>query len=625
MLLLTARPIVAQEVLTPAAYSTQARTLQPKDASSASAVKLPFFDDFSNYQGIPDTTRWQSADAFVNSCYGPLPPTVGVVTLDAVDATGALHAGASTSLFTADTLASQPIRLDSLFTPTRRKLTPADSLYLSFYYLPGGGSGPLWERNGDTPEAADSLLLEFYMPDSDSWVPVWSTGGISVDTLLANTGKAWQYVNLPITDPAYFNSQFRFRFRNYCSLDNIPKPGLVGNCDHWNIDYVMLDYNRTFTDRYTRDVAFVNPAPSLLKKYQAMPARQFRALDMAQSLDITITNRYEQPLATHYGYKIYDAIGVELNTYDGGYENIPSYFPSQSYQTAPAHAEPAVNYAFPLSDEPQQYRIEHVVREGVSGDQHQQNDTITFTQVLDNYYAYDDGTAENGYGLTSTSSHVKLAYLFELNKADTLTAIDLYFNRTRGGENEQIMFYLCVWSDEDGHPGTLLYKDSQRRKPQFTTLNGYSRYLLEEPLIVSGKVYVGLEQTSNYYINLGFDRNNDARQQIYYLTSPTWQQSILAGALMMRPYFGQRATVGISHPAESLACRVYPNPVHDILNIDLPEGNYSLTLYNRQGSVMQVSHDQHQMHIGQLPAGLYLLRITQADTGLTRTLKIIKH
>lgn len=40
--------------------------------------------------------------------------------------------------------------------------------------------------------------------------------------------------------------------------------------------------------------------------------------------------------------------------------------------------------------------IEHGVREGVRG-MPPQNDTIRFTQVFDNYYAYDDGTPENGY------------------------------------------------------------------------------------------------------------------------------------------------------------------------------------------------------------------------------------
>ena len=92
-----------------------------------------------------------------------MPPSVGMVTLDALDGNGNLYAQASTNPFTADTLASQIIRLDSVTGTYQRKLKASDSLYLSFFYVPGGWYGNQWELVGEAPSTNDSLFLEFYV------------------------------------------------------------------------------------------------------------------------------------------------------------------------------------------------------------------------------------------------------------------------------------------------------------------------------------------------------------------------------------------------------------------------------------------------------------------------------
>ena len=81
-----------------------------------------------------------------------MPPSVGMVTLDALDGNGNLYAQASTNPFTADTLASQIIRLDSVTGTYQRKLKASDSLYLSFFYVPGGWYGNQWELVGEALE-----------------------------------------------------------------------------------------------------------------------------------------------------------------------------------------------------------------------------------------------------------------------------------------------------------------------------------------------------------------------------------------------------------------------------------------------------------------------------------------
>lgn len=590
-------------------------------------LTLPFFDDFAGVEGSPSPLRWLTDDAYVNNDYVNYPPTLGVATLDALRANGELHAGASTNLFGADTMASQLLRLDSVFTPTRRALGPADSVYLSFYYLPGGGTGDLWQRVGDTPDEQDSLILEFYNAETDTWQVAWSRGGISEDTLVALTGRSWQYVAVPVTTPGCFSRRFQFRFRNYCSLDGNTKTGMNGNVDQWNLDYIYLTYGRSAAEITYRDVAFVCKPTSALKDYQAMPARQFRPSDMASHLTNVISNLYGQALATQYSYDVVSATGSLLSHYDGGYENAPSYPTTGTYQQATAHASPTVTFTYPTDGEAGSYNIIHMVREGTAGDQHPANDTAVYVQTLGDYYAYDDGIPENGYGLISTSNKVFLACLFVLNRPDTLTAVDLYFNHTINNENEHIAFYLSVWSNDHGVPGTLIARDEERQRVTYSDMNHYVRYRLAHPIVISDSVFIGFEQSGNTYINLGFDRSHDVHERIYYKTSGDWQQSILHGALMLRPCVGVAALTGISDnpdsPCHSL--RLYPNPAHDKIHLQTTaDANHcQLQVFDMRGLLIYSGRFTDTLNTSLWKPGLYLVRLIDSHTGDVSTHRFV--
>ena len=591
----------AQEVLVPAGHACP----RPMAHKSASAIGLPFFDDFSDYCGAANPSLWDQSSATVNNGFAPLPPTIGVLTLDAYDANGSLYEQATTSLFPADTATSLPIRLDTV--------DATDSVVFSFYYLPGGGSGNMWERVGDSPDARDSLVLEFY--GGGQWQTVWSRGGVSVDTLLAHTGHAWQYVAIPISDDTYFDSTFRFRFRNYCSLESDGKAGRTVGGDQWSIDYVMLDRGRdTSLGPVWHDVAFVDPAPTMLRHYQAMPARQFRPAEMAQKINMRIANLYSSTLATHYGYSVQDGDGNTLYTYDGGYENAPA----GSYQTSPVHSNPSVGYTFEQTATPHTYTVVHTVREGAAGDDHPANDTTRFVQVFDNYYAYDDGVAENGYGITSTASRISLAYRFDLNEADTLTAVDMYFNQTYQRQNEAVQFYITIWqADANGRPSTVLYRDSSRRLP---VTGRWNRYLLEQGVVVDGSIFVGFEQVGNTYINIGFDRSMNSSDRIWYITSTSWQQSILSGSLLLRPCFGQRATVGLAPVVAERPC-ASPNPASStVVLTGLPDGS-TVQVYSMHGRLVATGRSRC-LDVEPLPDGIYILR-TMTPDGIGATTKLI--
>ncbi|MBR1516656.1 MAG: T9SS type A sorting domain-containing protein [Bacteroidales bacterium] len=615
-----AASLVAQEVLLPLSSGPVAQQKGRKDVGGP--LSLPFFDDFSNYSGEPSPSLWASQGAWVSNTAAQLPPTVGVLTLDALDADSQLYNTANnTDVFEADIITSRFIRLDSLQAPVARRLLPSDSVALSFYVQPGGGSGDMWMRSGDAPEPSDSLILEFFDGRVGRWIRVWSTGGMDVDSVQRRTGFDWLYVYIPIDSAIFLTRNFRFRFRNLCSFDNTSEAGFVGNCDQWHIDYITLDHSRNYRYYYTRDIAFVNPAPSMLRKYQAMPARQFRASEMATGLDITITNRFEEELSARYTYRVADGY---LRDYDGGLDNVPTFFPDGGYQTATAHAHPMVMSAFPTDGIQRVYTITHTVAEGVGGDIHRQNDTIRFYQHLEDFYAYDDGSAENGYGVFSTRGNVMMACQFSLNQPDTLTALDISFCRTRGGENEQMLYYVCVWDDNQGHPGQLLYKDEHSRTPQIAGLDAFVRHELEQPVVVDGIFYVGIQQLSSGIIGIGMDRNHDASEHTFYNVGGAWTQSFLAGALMMRPYVGMQAVLSVQAPRSDASVSIAPNPANNHFEIlRAPQGSL-FQLLDMQGRCVAASAESRFSTAG-LPNGVYILRVLPPQ-GLPSAHKImIRH
>ena len=608
--------MAAQEVLRPLECLADKRWRQPK--STADVVRLPFFDDFAEGKLAP--SLWNpTTGATAGFDVDPLAPTVGVATLDAIGSDGRLYSHASTNLFPADTLCSARVALDSF--------SLADSVVLSFYWMPGGGHGNLWERSGDTPDEEDSLFLDFYRAVDSVWVTVWKVGGTSVDDLVAATGTAWQYATVVLDDVRFFDSSFMFRFRNYASLEASSKAGRAGNCDHWHIDYVFMDSSRnTVAEASPRDIAFAAPAQTMLRTYRAMPYWQYTSADMADSLHVTLTNLYSSTLASHYTYSVRDAQGHELGSYDGGFENIQPHQPDNVYQTAEAHARPPVDYSFPAMTTTTAYSIVHCVSEGTAGDMYPANDTVRYRQIFSDYYAYDDGTPENGYGLTSTASRLYLAYRFQLGQADTLTALDIYFNPVADGENEEIPFYITVWSMQNGAPGQVLYRDEMRRFPR---TGEFYRYVLERPVLVGEDVCVGFEQSGNSFINLGYDRSKNTADRIWYLTGTEWQQSILSGSLMLRPCFRAAATVGIEANGHAQhEHSVYPNPARTSVHVSGLESGSTVEVYNTNGVVVMESPSTSDrdggnvIDVSSLPQGLYLIRVVTPQ-GMSTTHKLI--
>lgn len=605
-------------------------------ANDTTPVQLPFLDDFSANGVFPDNSRWIDCYAFENNDIPVYPINMGAATLDAINDSGTLYAHAvpGPQAFIADHLTSRYIRLDSLFTPVPRKITPADSVYLSFYYQPQG--------RARAPQEADSLILQLLAqpahdsitPDStyqipDRWNKVWFSTGMSLDTFYFKNNQWFVRVMIPITDSTYFTSKFRFQFFNYVSLASSAEPSWESNCDQWNIDQVYLNLNRSQSDTVFPELRFIYRPPSLLDRYESMPYPQYcddPTNEVRDTLNIVMTNRDLVPHMSSYNYYISNPSGSFSKTYNGGNYNIQPYteIPYVTYQK---FAHPEFPFLLPIgSADSAIFLVKHVVREITAGSVI--GDTMESVQRFYNYFAYDDGTPDASYGLTPAGS--QLAYRFKLNKSpDTLRAIRWYFNRTLSNESQQF-FYMCVWNDNAGIPGDTIYSDLVLPK-YADSLNKFVTYHLNPPLKVTGVFYVGWIQTTNENLSVGFDQYNNSQNEIFYNSNGTWNNSSYPGSLMIRPVVGKPIPVGQDDVyAEPTEIRIFPNPCTSgrIRIMITDRGRFSadgaeIRITDLAGHVILRTRFTEEMDISGLTDGFYILTVQDVNGRLTAVKKLI--
>ncbi|MCK9616701.1 MAG: T9SS type A sorting domain-containing protein [Lentimicrobiaceae bacterium] len=612
--------------------------LHEKGKLTQDTLLLPFFEDFSGQDIFPSVDKWADDAVFINNDYPLYPVSIGAATLDAVDNDGNIYKNASIFPFRADQLTSLPIRLDSVFSPYPRALSPKDSVFLSFYYQPQG--------RGNAPETGDSLILEFLVPREfdtifgttdttivEKWNRIWSSEGMTVDAFKVKYGSYFHQVILPITDSnAYFYKDFRFRFVNYASISDNTLPGWQSNCDFWNVDYVYLNYGRNHADTTYKDITFVGRAPSMLKKYEAMPYQHYWSSydkEMKDSLNIYISNLGNTNYNCTYQYNVARENGLSVSDYNGGSYVVKPFY-EENYVTHQPFARPPVDFLFPIGTEDSiQFIIKHYLTNDTSL-RHLENDTISFLQKFTNYFAYDDGTPEAGYGLTPAGA--RLAYRFQLSRPDTLRAVRIYFNSLYN-ESTPINFNLCVWADERNLPGELLYS-KYVSTPDIK--NHFATYYFNDSLLIFDDqhrtFYVGWQQTTDDNLNIGYDLYNNAGSNTFYNTGSEWLQSIYSGALMIRPVVGKELqTHGIDSPTftEKVSLVVAPNPssgrqISVILPAGFPEQNTLISIYSVYGNlVMQKIFTSKVFDVSGLSAGMYVLRAENTVTKQSYTGKMV--
>jgi hypothetical protein len=566
--------------------------LQAKGFVKAAPVMdtIPFLDDFSYPGPYPDPAHWQDNLVFINRDYAYSPPTIGVATFDGLNEKGYPYdflAGESSSAL-ADSLTSNPIDL---------AYPVDDSIYFSFYYQPQG--------RGNAPAPRDSLVLEFKSPTGTTWDRIWSKTGSVLnfkDTL------SWSLVMVPITNPAYLQKGFQFRFKNYATLS--------GSLDHWHIDYVYLNRLRKITDNVFDNVSYVYNHPPLIKTYHQMPWRQYTKAYIAPSTTNLIKNNSSTAKNVNASHKITDINGVPVFSFTFGNSNVAPYVQNGYYKTTD------VIDPFPLLTGPTSYFAEATL---ISSPK---NDTLRYEQRFGNYFAYDDGTAEAALGMEKPNA--ELAIKFELNVTDTLRYVDIYFNPLLTN-SALYTFNLKVWADAGGIPGSEIYT-SRVLNPRYSNsgINGIIRYGLNQSVILNpGVFYVGFIQNSNKSLNVGLDLNTNNQFNTFYNVGTGWNTLPVAGSPLLHPVFGSDSTV-ISVPemdAPLKTVEIYPNPANNDLHVrtlDLANHKIMYSIVDVYGREVdnKTLITPATIDITDLSKGIYFIRMTGEK--INSTFKFIK-
>ena len=631
---LSSNPIIAVEAI-------QYKLNPVKNGTSP--LILPFVEDFSTHIGYPNPNKFIDKQAFVNNTYPIFPPSIGVATLDALDENGEIYAHANSVGFHADTLTSNYIRLDSIFTPYRA-ISVQDSLYFSFYFQPGGGTPSFpfvqWERIGNKPETSDYLLLDFGYTQNGAtnWTNVWSSPGVSLDEWLNNDPFKLNYfkqILIPITQTVFLTDSFQFRFRNIASLEDNGVDGWASNVDQWHLDYFRLDINRSFSDIYPNDITFVAPTTSCLEDYQSVPWSHYQSSMLKEKFDNKMANLSNNIKNASYNYYVMKNNSEHLYTYTCNNENIDPYY-NNGLQDYSFHASPNVEFSFTQDGQDSAFfSITHIQKlDGATGDNILANDTIVYHQKFTNYFAYDDGTAEAGYSLYNTNPIPKsyLAVRFTLSHPDTLRALKIWFNRTFNNENV-VPFTIMVWNmGANNQPGSVI--DSFPAQIPLYSLDflNFATYYLDRPVPITGTFFVGIKQEHNIQLNIGYDQNTDAREFFLYKTTNVWAEPIIKGSPMIRPVVGNYLEPQSIQDHALYGITLYPNPTTETLFMKTSPSLFEngevihYSIYDMYGKTIYMQPIQNEITVIQVShfaKGIYFVKCI-SQTGKTKTLKFIK-
>ena len=595
----------AQEIITglqtnPVLLNKADRSVQYK-GTAADTIELPFFDDFSEHSFTPAEKWWSDNYAFINNTYSDQQITVGMATLDALDSSGKLYETASSEGFEADHLTSLPLNLN---------FPSSDNIWLSFYYQPGG--------LGDEPESNDSLTLQFYAPGEARWYSVWETPGKAVEK--------FKSVIIRIENPRYLKKGFKFRFVNWASLStSFNEPSMIGNCDHWNIDYVYLDRNRNAADTAIADVAFRTPLRSILKTHEAMPWKQFRQVylqEMGSYIPIHYRNNDMITRNVTRNFEIRDMFtNTVSHSFSAGATNIDP-FTNVDYNAGLIYTFNNNNSDSAL------FKITCYLK--TDDFDPKENDTITYNQVFSNYFAFDDGSSEGGYGINGQGSrNAMVAYRFKSYLQDTIRAISICFNDSYLNSNQRV-FDLMIWDDNNGLPGNIIYSFENVLVEPGDEINGFHTYVLPDGVAVSGEFYAGWKQRSETFLNAGFDVNTPHRGRQFYWLNGVWLQSQKEGSIMIRPVVGaplKTTSSDDANPVIAKTYRMWPNPASDYINLDCDDlalsGSAYVTIIDFQGKEFMKVPYSERIDISSLKPGMYTV-ITLSGKRRTGYFRLVK-
>ena len=609
----------------------QNQEVSKKSAARVSALSLPFFDDFSNPINSPNQRNWiKGSGVSINNNSGINPPTLNVATFDGLKANGIPYNFTDVSANGGtDTLTSQSIDLS--------KIVALDSLALNFFYQSQG--------LGDASESNDSLIVQF-LTNGGKWETVFIAKDgkhiIGKDTTKLINNTSFTQVLFPVSAQIYLHAAFQIRFIAYGRQS--------GQFDVWHIDYVYLDKissrgveNRSIYQNkklYFNDFAYRNSVSSIFKRYSTMPMSQLKnnaPTELSETIVSNINNLFSNNRNITAKYFIQNVITQKVLS-----DTIKLPNPSIAVN-ADLKIETKNTLGSYLTGDKAILKIKFQLDDGTGIRQNplfKANDTISRTVEIDNYYAYDDGTAEQGAYLKKGFGRVAVQYI--LNKADAVTAIRINLQKSLIDLTGNTIS-LQVMSDKDGKPDKILGGLSSKIK-YADTQNGFIEYKLDSVTVV-GTFYVAYTQLSDDEpLIVGVDNNTpDFAKNHFYNISNEWVNVTKAtgftpikGSLLIRPVmagnpkFGKTAVINgkeeliLSTESEiqDQNLLISPNPTSDIIRWN-DRTLKNVEIVDMSGrSVLSENTDNQAINIGNLNAGTYILRLSNDKNTFVR--KIVK-
>lgn len=593
-------------------------------------IALPYFDDFTTGGPSPDLRLWCESQVYVNNTFSKEQPNYMVATFDHLDAQGNPYSTLNKSYSVyADSLTSQPIKLDFYKTgpSTTQNYLPTDSIYLS-YFLQRKGLG-------DAPDLEDSLIL-FFLDNAGNWNRVWHQVGGS------STG--FYQVVVPVNDFKYLHAAFQFRFVNYTRS--------TGNLNHWHLDYVRLEKYKKRTGgndiRNIKDVCIAYADVSFLKNYHSMPYAHYKAdkanqyagdnrltlRNLDSGASFPVQTRFAMEVRNQYGSLVYNF------PFAANSQNVSKDQPSViSYPSLNIDTFSGINPCFTVK-----YMTIPQSNDGTPAAYNALGDNNEFSvkHCFAPWYAYDDGSAEGGFGLDyAFLGNIKgqFAMKFETAKDDSLRGIAMYFNQSESDVAFR-SFYLRIWKSlspigQADNKDVLIYEQFVS-KPNYTdSINKFSFIMLDTVLaLTKGSYYVGWRQNQPYILNVGYDNNYRYQSQdvgnpnLFHNLLGSWERSdaSIKGTPMIRMMMGADKDFSFNvKSTDKIVAAVYPNPIADILHIRSQEIIESISIYDKAGRHMGTfPYDENGINIAELPTGNYIITLT-AVSGKQSHHNILKH
>ncbi|MFY8021704.1 MAG: T9SS type A sorting domain-containing protein [Bacteroidia bacterium] len=567
-------------------------------------ISLPFVDDFSSTRVSPDRNKWVDSFVFINNQFPVEQASLQVATFDGLNQFGNAYSKFALKA-DADFLHTYSLNLSAL--------KPADSVYLSFYYQ--------YELQGETgqvfPDDSFSVMIRNNRFNPNSYHLLWQVSAKDASP------NAFVRIDIPITDTSFFHDDVQIRFKNRGSLS--------GNLSHWHLDYVRFDKGRRKNDAFN-DVSLTNTPPVRLGMYASMPWKHYQANKSKygnDSVSLRFVNHDQQTYLLDYFRTVTNPEGAIIEQFNN-VSNI--LFRSD---TLVRFNRPFVfTSSFGTADS---LVFNTTYKVGLSSSQKDAipaNDTFSVPSIFSNYLAYDDGTAEAGYGIKNkTNCGAALKYVLEV--PDTLYGMYVFFNQSESNVSNST-FNLKVWKSisrvmEPANDDVVLYKSSDLKPVYTNKINGFAAFKIEPPIAITDSFYIGWEQTQAFVLNIGIDKNFPLgiNRNMFFKQDGQWYPTELTGALMMRPIVGKwidlPASIQENKNLNTEKFVVYPNPSNGKFHINSKQNEeFWVKLYDLSGRELTQSETQNQeVDLSGFNTGVYLLKIESKKNSHTSITKII--